>query len=136
MPRQFTIPLVLARWVRLYVFSAREHPSHRRWSIITGPVESGGIVDSTLCIHGIEGLRVCDASVFPDIVSGYPVRRLVVVLRVNGDANLSVAERCCHCGGGTSSGYDQGFHPPRLLQGLTLTFKLDINPFGDCPSPL
>jgi len=31
----------------------------------------GGVVDSNLCVNGIQGLRVCDASVFPKLVSGH-----------------------------------------------------------------
>lgn len=33
----------------------------------------GGVVDSNLRVHGAQGLRVCDASVFPKLVSGHPV---------------------------------------------------------------
>jgi choline dehydrogenase len=33
----------------------------------------GGVVDSNLCVKGIQGLRVCDASVFPKLVSGHTV---------------------------------------------------------------
>ncbi len=36
-----------------------------------GPAsESGSVVDSELRVHGIDGLRVVDASVFPDLVGG------------------------------------------------------------------
>lgn len=37
------------------------------------PLEHGGVVDANLCVHGIDGLRVVDASVFPTIVSGHTV---------------------------------------------------------------
>ncbi|KAF5382119.1 hypothetical protein D9615_004436 [Tricholomella constricta] len=35
------------------------------------PLQDAGVVDSQLRVHGIQGLRVCDASVFPTIVSGH-----------------------------------------------------------------
>ncbi|KAH9481290.1 Dehydrogenase str4 [Psilocybe cubensis] len=35
------------------------------------PLEDGGVVDSSLRVYGIKGLRVCDASIFPEIVSGH-----------------------------------------------------------------
>ena len=33
------------------------------------PREAGGVVDAALRVHGVDGLRVIDASVFPNITS-------------------------------------------------------------------
>jgi len=35
------------------------------------PANQGGVVDSKLRVYGVKGLRVCDASIFPSIVSGH-----------------------------------------------------------------
>ncbi|KXN88615.1 L-sorbose 1-dehydrogenase [Leucoagaricus sp. SymC.cos] len=35
------------------------------------PREQGGVVDTKLKVYGIRGLRVCDASIFPFIISGH-----------------------------------------------------------------
>ncbi|KAF7336850.1 hypothetical protein MVEN_02121300 [Mycena venus] len=35
------------------------------------PQEQNGVVDSKLRVYGIQGLRVCDASIFPWIISGH-----------------------------------------------------------------
>lgn len=37
------------------------------------PAGQGGVVDTKLKVYGIRGLRICDASVFPSIVSGHTV---------------------------------------------------------------
>ncbi|PBK75735.1 alcohol oxidase [Armillaria solidipes] len=35
------------------------------------PLKEGGVVDVSFCVYGIQGLRVCDASIFPSIISGH-----------------------------------------------------------------
>lgn len=37
------------------------------------PLGEGGVVDPYLRVHGVKGLRVVDASVFPGIVAGHTV---------------------------------------------------------------
>lgn len=37
------------------------------------PREQGGVVDPYLRVHGVDGLRVVDASIFPTITSGHTV---------------------------------------------------------------
>ena len=37
------------------------------------------VVDLELRVHGVRGLRVCDASVFPDTVSGHPAIPVMAV---------------------------------------------------------
>jgi len=46
------------------------------------PREEGGVVDAKLRVYGIRGLRVCDASIFPSIISGHTVRIMSISLHV------------------------------------------------------
>ena len=48
---------------------------HPTSSCRMAPLDQGGVVDSRLRVYGIDGLRICDASIFPSIVSGHPVRK-------------------------------------------------------------
>ena len=41
------------------------------------PFAEKGVVDSQLRVYGIKGLRVCDASIFPTIISGHTVSVLL-----------------------------------------------------------
>ena len=47
---------------------------HPTSSCRMAPLDQGGVVDSKLKVYGVDGLRVCDASIFPSIVSGHTVR--------------------------------------------------------------
>ena len=42
-----------------------------------GAKDDGGVVDIALKVHGVNNLRICDASVFPDAVAGHPVSILI-----------------------------------------------------------
>ena len=37
------------------------------------PLSDGGVLDPYLRVHGVEGLRVVDASIFPTIIAGHTV---------------------------------------------------------------
>ena len=43
------------------------------------PLEQKGVVDARLRVHGIEGLRVVDASVFPSIVAGHTAAATIAI---------------------------------------------------------
>jgi hypothetical protein len=49
-----------------------------------GTRETGGVVDAELRVHGVQGLRVCDASIFPSIISGHTVSSSSQYSRHNG----------------------------------------------------
>ncbi len=51
-------------WLKKTVITAH-HPSS------TCAIAPDGVLDSDLKVHGIESLRVCDASAMPDLVSAH-----------------------------------------------------------------
>lgn len=51
------------------------------------PLEDGGVVDSQLRVHGVQCLRVCDASVYTKIVSGHTVS----AIRLNRRNEIDIA---------------------------------------------
>ena len=54
-----------------------------------GPRESGGVVDSSFRVHGVEGLRIVDASVFPRIPGYFLATAVYMIAEKAADAILS-----------------------------------------------
>lgn len=52
------------------------------------PREQGGVVDPYLRVHGVDGLRVVDASIFPTITSGHTVSPAIAVAEKAADLIL------------------------------------------------
>lgn len=54
-----------------------------------GPNKENSVVDLELRVHGIKGLRVCDASVLPTVTSGNPNAPIIAVAEKAADIILS-----------------------------------------------
>ncbi|TFK51151.1 GMC oxidoreductase [Heliocybe sulcata] len=65
----------LRDWIRANSTSAWHPVSTARMGL--SPADS--VVDVSLRVHGVTGLRVCDASVFPTQVSGHPCATVVAI---------------------------------------------------------
>ncbi|KAJ6475239.1 GMC oxidoreductase [Mycena vitilis] len=62
-------------WTRLHGQSTGHPTSSARM----GGSPSTSVVDNKLKVHGVEGLRVCDASAFPTQVSGHPTAVVIAM---------------------------------------------------------
>lgn len=49
------------------------------------PRDKGGVVDEKLKVHGVKGLRVCDASIFPMAPRGNPISSVYAVAERGAD---------------------------------------------------
>ncbi|KAF7365330.1 Dehydrogenase str4 [Mycena venus] len=77
----------LEAWARLHGFTTGHPTSTARM----GSSPTTSVLDSNLKVHGVEGLRVCDASVFPTQVSGHPTAVVVAVAERAADLIKGVA---------------------------------------------
>ncbi|KAH9041610.1 GMC oxidoreductase [Lactarius pseudohatsudake] len=91
------LPEASPKEVRTYVRGNVETLYHPTSTARMAPQSEGGVVDARLRVHGIHGLRIVDASIFPTIISGHthlPVgessRKLFLCL-------LPVMVRTCSC---------------------------------------
>jgi choline dehydrogenase len=50
-----------------------------------GPDASKSVIDLKGNVHGVEGLRVCDASIFPEQVSGHPTAPVIAIAEKMAD---------------------------------------------------
>jgi hypothetical protein len=64
--------------LRAYIRNYLETLYHPTSTARMAPLSDGGVVDARLRVHGVQGLRVVDASIFPTIISGHTVRDLTV----------------------------------------------------------
>jgi choline dehydrogenase-like flavoprotein len=65
---------------------------HASCSCPIGPKEQGGVLDSDFRIHGVNGLRVVDASVFPRIPGFFIVSAIYMVGEKAADVILASAK--------------------------------------------
>ncbi|CAD7066176.1 unnamed protein product [Tilletia caries] len=59
---------------------------HAARTCAMGPIKGGGVVDSQFRVHGVQGLRIVDASSFPQLPPGHP--QSVIYMMANRAADL------------------------------------------------
>ncbi|KAH9030564.1 GMC oxidoreductase [Lactarius hengduanensis] len=73
------LPEASPKEVRAYVRRNVETLYHPTSTARMAPQSEGGVVDARLRVHGIHGLRIVDASVFPTIISGHTAAPVIAV---------------------------------------------------------
>ncbi|KLO06053.1 alcohol oxidase [Schizopora paradoxa] len=58
---------------------------HPACSARMAPLAEGGVVDASLRVYGVKGLRIADASVFPKIVSGHTTAPVIAIAEKAAD---------------------------------------------------
>lgn len=66
---------------------------HASCSCPIGPLDKGGVLDSAFAVHGVRGLRVVDASVFPQIPGFFVVGAVYMIAEKAADTILRDAAR-------------------------------------------
>lgn len=74
------LPAATPKEVRAYIRDNLETLYHPACTARMAPLSEGGVVDARLKVHGIHGLRIADASIFPTIISGHTVRSFYFLL--------------------------------------------------------
>ncbi|KAH8990270.1 GMC oxidoreductase [Lactarius akahatsu] len=73
------LPEASPKEVRAYVRGNVETLYHPTSTARMAPQSEGGVVDARLRVHGIHGLRIVDASIFPTIISGHTAAPVIAV---------------------------------------------------------
>ncbi len=66
---------------------------HASCTCAIGPLEDGGVLSSDFRVHGTEGLRVVDASVFPRIPGFFIVSAIYMIAEKAADVILDAAKQ-------------------------------------------
>ncbi|KAF8270546.1 alcohol oxidase [Lactarius quietus] len=73
------LPSASPKQVRAYIRDHLETLYHPCCTARMAPLSEGGVVDARLKVHGVNGLRIVDASIFPMITSGHTAAPVIAV---------------------------------------------------------
>ncbi|KAJ1028471.1 hypothetical protein NDA16_001637 [Ustilago loliicola] len=65
---------------------------HPIGTVKMGPDASDSVVDTDLHVHGCDGLVVCDASIFPEQISGHPTAAVIAVAEKASELLKNIAK--------------------------------------------